>query len=97
VRKTETERERERENELQGGGTRSLVGGGGKKTQESIDREYRRFAGDHLPLRGPALSYSAKGAGPVSGAKGLVVCACVAIYTHINHKNASNLRTAQTP
>ena len=32
-------------------------------TQESTDREYRRYAGDPLPLRCPALSYSAKGAG----------------------------------
>ena len=50
-----------------------------KTTQESIDREYRRFACDHLPLHSPALSHSAKGAGPVSGARGLVACACVAI------------------
>ncbi len=81
MRKTETERERE--NELQGGGTRCLVGK--KTTQESTDREYRRFAGDPFPLRSPALSYSAKceGRGPVSGGHGLVACAYVAIYTQI--------------
>ena len=57
MRKTETERE----NELQEGGTRRLLGK--KTTQESTDREYRRYAGDPVPLRCPALSYSAKGAG----------------------------------
>ena len=56
-----------------------MFSGEKKTTQESIDREYRRFAGDPLSLPGPALSYSAKGAGPVSGGRGLVACACVAI------------------
>ncbi len=50
-----------------------------KTTQESIDQEYRRYAADRFPLPSPALSHSAKGAGPVSGGRGLVACACVAM------------------
>ncbi len=53
-----------------------------KKTspQDSTDQESRRLPGDHVPLPSPVPFYSAKGAGAVSGGRGLVACACDAQY-----------------
>ncbi len=88
-RQIESEEDRNREREREREGEK-------RTTQESTDREYRRFAGDPVPLPSPALSYSAKGAGRLVG-HGLVACTCVAIYAQINYNIANDLRTAQKP